>query len=660
MGLKTRITSDHHFASFGAYVIGRGWGSMAAAGFGDWDPVVECLSNTVLVYGDFLVENAAGHYSAGQDLTLDLMPYKPEASGYSAVSDYHRHAGIIPGVVAASRLLNGVPPAGAVPSNEREVSHPGVRGEVELKRDPSSWNLFSGAQTRQIINSGGRPIQGSGFWAYLGNINHACSYAPVAGSVMTYYGHHSAYSSNYPKRTTQYTIEQMLNGTYAGIGQLDYKQHNSTFAHRTRLTSLTFEVLPGGFVVNYTHEVQTYGSGAYHVGIAKFRGRLTHTLKSMRVPSTWPSPSGGIADLRRCFDFDEKWEHWTDSVTYPAAGRIWWGNAGVPGFYKVVQTGGARFAECIVLTDPVPCRAQSIAPDPIPRIVSKLSPITFHGEVGKRQGDIRASAFQSTFSAYESMTSSLGQNLIEQVAGLGGVASYLPRLKDALDILRTVAKKDLPGTVKGIVDLATEMRLRYSFQYAPDLDFVITTLPLIDGAIQRLLVGGKEVVVGRGIFEWDFPNGEFYRPTSRLKTCTKIVGVRDNSSAAAKILGLDALGVLPSPGRLWDLVPFSFVIDWFSSIGDRIRDIEGSVLLTLTPPSYLVHSFLVRTDISDEELSAAGLSRVGSGTVEWRSYRREVSTSLPVPYQGRYDFRLPANPPSWMTAGSLAWQIFAK
>lgn len=38
---------------------------------------------------------------------------------------------------------------------------------------------------------------------------------------------------------------------------------------------------------------------------------------------------------------------------------------------------------------------------------------------------------------------------------------------------------------------------------------------------------------------------------------------------------LERLGLQPTPGQLWDLLPYSFVVDWFSNIGGTLRTIES-------------------------------------------------------------------------------------
>jgi hypothetical protein len=282
--------------------------------------------------------------------------------------------------------------------------------------------------------------------------------------------------------------------------------------------------------------------------------------------------------------------------------------------------------------------------------------------VDENQGSIIASAFQSTSNALEVLEGGLNTNLIEQLSQLSDIADYLPRLHQALAIVRTLKRGDLPKTIGQTIDLVAELRLKFAFQYAPDFDFLTTELPRIGTVAGQLFRQGTDVVVARGVFRYDFQPGEFGREFSSLETRTKVVAKRDNDSVLAKVLGIDALGLLPSGANAWDLVPLSFVLDWFVDIRSRIRDLEAAVVMVALGPSYYCHSFRVVSPISDQEMElmrvrSQSLRDFGLRSPELVWYTRHISRQVPPPRLGKYDFRMPSRLPSWATAGALGWKL---
>lgn len=53
----------------------------------------------------------------------------------------------------------------------------------------------------------------------------------------------------------------------------------------------------------------------------------------------------------------------------------------------------------------------------------------------------------------------------------------------------------------------------------------------------------------------------------QVKIAAEYILRRNNDLESIIIDSLDSLGLLPSPGNLWDLVPLSFVVDWFTNLG---------------------------------------------------------------------------------------------
>jgi hypothetical protein len=289
----------------------------------------------------------------------------------------------------------------------------------------------------------------------------------------------------------------------------------------------------------------------------------------------------------------------------------------------------------------------------------------FSKRVERYFGDIRLSSYLSASDALDQISGGIDDNLVETLGEADEVLTLLPGLiESSRDIIR-LAKNPSEVTIRGVLDIIASLRLQQKFALEPDFQLVTEVLPRMESVarrIQKLASSGE--VIGRGSFTYEFPLWEFGRENSKLVTRSKVISSRDSKALLEKALGVRALGLLPSPSSLWDLVPFSFVVDWFTDIGGRLRDLESAGFLALMNIQCYTHSYTISSSLTDDELAKDGLvsaSYSGSKRPEVRYYAREVSSCVPRISDGRYDFRLPGRLPNWLTAGSLIWQlIFAK
>jgi hypothetical protein len=67
---------------------------------------------------------------------------------------------------------------------------------------------------------------------------------------------------------------------------------------------------------------------------------------------------------------------------------------------------------------------------------------------------------------------------------------------------------------------------------------------------------------------------------------------------------LEKLGLDPTAGQIWDLIPFSFVADWFLPIGDSIRNVDAYNSLVLNRDLRCrIESFKVQWPVEEQVIS---------------------------------------------------------
>jgi hypothetical protein len=113
---------------------------------------------------------------------------------------------------------------------------------------------------------------------------------------------------------------------------------------------------------------------------------------------------------------------------------------------------------------------------------------------------------------------------------------------------------------------------------------------------------------------------------------------------------------LPKPSNIWDLIPFTFVVNWFTGVGAAMRRAEYSVLMA-TIPAYYVHTYTIRSPLEPDELRKWSLRSSGVDRAYLRLYYRDVSLFTPAVRDSRFAFGMPTQLPPMGTLGSLLWQL---
>lgn len=217
--------------------------------------------------------------------------------------------------------------------------------------------------------------------------------------------------------------------------------------------------------------------------------------------------------------------------------------------------------------------------------------------VGVHFGDLAAEA--------TSKVNTLDINMIAFLADLRNIRDLVPKLRN-LRKLKTLA----------------DNYLTVEYGILPTID----DLQAIWGALQK----HKSAIDRNGfkVFHAVSTDSKIedvvsFRLEQRVKVAISHYGVGLGRIASY----LDNVGVLPKLESIWDLIPYSFVIDWFIGIGDflgRLDSIERAMRLGVryaTMSEKRTMSFYVN---ATSELPI-------SGTIELVRYRRWVSDQCPVP-----------------------------
>jgi hypothetical protein len=288
------------------------------------------------------------------------------------------------------------------------------------------------------------------------------------------------------------------------------------------------------------------------------------------------------------------------------------------------------------------------------RLLKSSYLVNFRDAVDRSWSDITPSSLFSTVDAFKEAEGSIDNDVLQTLVKIPGIASSLPQIREAIGILSDLVRRKVDLlTVKEILDLATSTVLQANFQWRPYKDVLFKYVPQIVSTMGAL--GDiKKHSIGYGSFSFKL-HSELGREDVTLLTRSKIVMDASPSGLLSAILGLDSIGLLPKPSYLWDLVPFTFMVNWFTGVGKMIERAEYSLLLA-TIPAYFVHTYCLSSPFTETELDTLEMSNVEVRPAMLRIYYRDLSLYSPFPHDSRFGFGIPHQLPPLGSLGSLLYQ----
>jgi hypothetical protein len=217
-------------------------------------------------------------------------------------------------------------------------------------------------------------------------------------------------------------------------------------------------------------------------------------------------------------------------------------------------------------------------------------------------------------------------NFLESIPEL---PSFLTTWKAPLQVLKDL-KSASSGNLAAFLRLARSVSaayLTYVYGIVPmesdieTLAGILTDGVFVDGSLSSLR-GSAYLEVPYSASTW-----VGYGQVS-IAFHSKAVINQQLSQFTSFLMGVEGSGLAPTPSNLWDLVPFSFVADWFVGIGEKLEALESYALYATIAPAYFVHSMRVSYYPHLLELRAAGVESTNDEPLV-TYYRRRISRFLP-------------------------------
>jgi len=259
--------------------------------------------------------------------------------------------------------------------------------------------------------------------------------------------------------------------------------------------------------------------------------------------------------------------------------------------------------------------------------------------------------------------STLSFNMLEFFVELRDLARPL---EFAQQLNRLLTKSRNNGDmIFNVLKSLADWKLLYSFGYAPTERGAREIASKIEGFARRweILTGWQTFY---GVYEYEPTTDEFPFIGSTLFPC-KLIGrsklrlrVPPDSLLPA-LLHLDQLGSLPTLSRVWDTLPFSFILDWFFNISGKLEVVDLTAKLAMLEVAYVVNSISMIAPFSDSDQDDYGFYSVAPSPVQrpagYKYFARYVLPSQQVFTPTRFGFLAGHGVPDYWLAGSLVFRL---
>jgi len=290
----------------------------------------------------------------------------------------------------------------------------------------------------------------------------------------------------------------------------------------------------------------------------------------------------------------------------------------------------------------LPFESPPVAPDILLDSRSKTLG-AFEGMIKNNLGLLRPSCMYS-FADAMSKYQALASNYIEVIYEAEQLFSLFPDSKLFIKSMIALYNGDIRSAGFSLAKLFAGTHLQLNFGILTTVangKELLERADRVSSALQSIESGGTF----HGKFVFDMSEFLGLKDVT-LTTRTKVRLAGASNDFLIKLLQLDAIGLAPyKASNLWDLIPMSWLLDYFVGMSTRLDVVDSIVLGHMMGVSNCVHSFTTNIPIPESILRNNGLSAGFGDAPEMVFYAREVSNLVPTIFDSEVDFGSPRYPP---------------
>jgi hypothetical protein len=255
--------------------------------------------------------------------------------------------------------------------------------------------------------------------------------------------------------------------------------------------------------------------------------------------------------------------------------------------------------------------------------------------------------------AQENLFTALSANHLESIKELKDLRRFCDPIALTRALLGCMRTRSPFKVGTALLDVLASVHLTHKYGISPTLasarELVVNLGPILDEIRSASWFDVAKTAYGQFSFNLEPFLG---RECNLIARCEIRAGFHDSLIAGA-LLPATALGLAPSLSNGWDLISYSFVVDWFTNLGQRFSYLDSQLQMLLIEVHGSVVSIELTLPLTDSELAACGFESLDGCSV--RVYTRRATPVFPSYYQQDWDFLLPGEFDKWNTGLALLW-----
>jgi len=271
--------------------------------------------------------------------------------------------------------------------------------------------------------------------------------------------------------------------------------------------------------------------------------------------------------------------------------------------------------------------------------------------------DIYPMSFFSSKDALDTMFETSKANYLETLAEFRDCLG----LFSAVNIMKLIHLISVgKGGISMLLDMLSDLSLLYSFGIRPLISDSVELQSILKHRTHSIHDKIMRYGTYYGQYNFEVPNTDDpeapFGGVARSKLRIRI----HPDSYWQHILPLASYGLLPSLSNIWDLIPYSFIIDYFAKIDDKLEWADASMIMLALTTAESFHSVAIEHSFNVEELSNHGLAPDGTMPnvdLLYRYYERfhlsMVPPVMPTRLIGFSDITFP----SWTVTSGLLYKF---
>lgn len=248
--------------------------------------------------------------------------------------------------------------------------------------------------------------------------------------------------------------------------------------------------------------------------------------------------------------------------------------------------------------------------------------------------DIRSTVFFSAVEAVDKIFPSFESNHVEALIELREIGGLL----NPVNTLAALTRRAVGGRrikFSQVLDLLTDFHLTYSLGIAPTISDAMDVAKRSRWLLRRYRQDLTDPVTAYGSYSLQLGDSELLAPFvgAEVVARTKLRAGLSEDSLWAALLPLRAVNLLPTLSNVWDLLPQTFILDYFTNIGDYLEAVDNMMLFLGLEVEYAVHSTSLIYQFTEEDCESYGFSVRKEGQnpgAGYRIYNRWVTGEMPT------------------------------